>query len=248
MISKWFAGLALGFCLAGGALADTAGTPKGGAGEEAVRKALAARFPGTEVQSVVKTAYGDLYEVVVDRQLFYTDGKAGYFLVGNLIDAKSGKNLTEERLRTLMRVKFETLPFDSAIKIVKGNGSRKLAVFSDPDCPFCKKLEAELKEVTDVTIYVFLYPIPTLHPQAADKARAVWCASDRAKAWEELMLKGVVPPAGAGCEAPLEKIAATGAKLRVTGTPTLIFADGRLVPGMIPAAQLEKYLGGAGAK
>lgn len=225
----------------GAALADA----KPGTGEEAVKKGLLAKFADAKVQSVRKTPYGGLYEVLMDGQLFYTDEKVGYFFIGNVIDAKTDRNVTEERMRDIMRVKFDSLPLDAAIKKVKGSGKRKLAVFSDPDCPYCKKLEAELAKVTDVTIYTFLYPIASLHPQAGDKAKAVWCSADRVKAWDELMQKGTVPQAVANCDASsLAKVAELGAKLKVNGTPTLIFADGLRVPGMVPAAQLEKFLNG----
>lgn len=237
---KLMACLLSGIFFTGAALADV----KPGVGEAAIKKSLQSKFSDAKVQSVQKTPYSGLYEVVLDGQLFYTDEKVGYFFVGNVIDAKSQRNLTEERMRDLTRVKFDSLPLESAIKQVKGNGSRKLAVFSDPDCPYCKKLDAELAKITDVTIYTFLYPIAGLHPQAGEKAKAVWCAPDRAKAWDELIQKGVVPQTGAKCDTPVEKIAALGAKLKITGTPTLIFADGMRVPGMVPASQLEKLLNG----
>lgn len=240
MRSKLMACLLSGIFFAGAALADA----KPGAGEAAIKKSLQTRFSDSKVQSVQKTPYAGLYEVMVDNQLFYTDEKVGYFFVGNVIDAKTQRNLTEARMRDLMRVKFDSLPLESAIKQVKGNGSRKLAVFSDPDCPYCKKLDAELAKITDVTIYTFLYPIASLHPQAGEKARAVWCAPDRGKAWDELIQKGIVPQTGAKCDTPLEKIAEIGARLKITGTPTLIFADGTRIPGMVPAAQLEKLLNG----
>lgn len=242
MHSKLMVCLLSGFLFAGAALADS----KPSAGEAAIKKALLAQFSDAKVQSIQKTQYGGLYEVMMDGQLFYTDEKVSYFFVGNVIDAKTQRNVTEERIRDLMRVKFDALPLESAIKQVKGNGSRKMAVFSDPDCPYCKRLDAELAKVTDVTIYTFLYPIASLHPQAGEKAKAVWCAPDRAKAWDDLMQKGTVPPqAGAKCDtASLAKIAELGAKLKVNGTPTIIFSDGLRVPGMVPAPQLEKLLNG----
>lgn len=241
MYSKLMACLLSGFIFAGSALADT----KGEGGEAVIKKTLLGKFSDANVQNVRKTPYAGLYEVLMDGQLFYTDEKVSYFFVGNVIDAKTQRNITEERMRDLMRVKFDALPLDAAIKQVKGNGSRKLVVFSDPDCPFCKRLEAELAKVTDVTIYTFLYPIASLHPQAGDKVKAVWCAPDRAKAWDELINKGTVPQNGAKCDtSALAKIAELGAKLKVNGTPTLVFADGSRVPGMVPAAQLEKLLNG----
>ncbi|HUX62568.1 DsbC family protein [Sulfuricella sp.] len=241
MRSKFLVCLLSGFFFAGAALADT----KLGTDEVALKAAIEKKFPDIKLDSLQKTQYGGLYEAVMEgSQVFYTDKNASFILVGNLIDAKTQRNVTEERIRDLMRVKFDTLPLESAIKQVKGNGSRKMAVFSDPDCPYCRKLDAELAKVTDVTIYTFLYPIASLHPQAGDKAKAVWCAPDRVKAWEDLIQKGTVPQAGGKCENPLAKIAELGRKLKVNGTPTIIFADGMRVPGMVPAANLEKLLNG----
>ncbi len=241
MHSKFLVCLLSVFCLAGVALADT----RPGTDEVAVKAAVEKKFPGMKIDSLQKTQYGELYEAVMEgNQIFYTDKNANYILVGNLIDAKTQRNVTEARMRDLTQVKFDTLPLAWAIKQVKGNGKRKMAVFSDPDCPFCKRLDAELAKVTDVTIYIFLYPIASLHPQSADKARAVWCASDRVKAWEDLMQKGIVPQTGGKCENPVEKIAELGSRLKVNGTPTIIFADGMRVPGMVPAANLEKLLNG----
>lgn len=242
MRSKLLVCLLSGFLFSGAALADA----KPSADEMAVKKAVQKRFPDIDLDSLTKTRYDGLYEAVMGgNQVFYTDKSASYILIGSLIDAKTQRNLTETRIRELMQVKFETLPLEAAIKQVKGNGSRKLAVFSDPDCPYCKKLDAELGKVTDVTIYTFFYPIASLHPQAMDKVKAVWCAADRVKAWEDLVQKGTVPQTGTKCDTtPLTKVAELGAKLKVNGTPTIIFADGFRVPGMVPAAQLEKLLNG----
>lgn len=213
------------------------------ADEAAIRKTVAAKFPDQQIKGITKTQYGGLYEVVLGDQILYSDKDAEYFFIGHVFDTKTDGDLTEARLRKITAVKFDALPFGDAIKIVKGNGKRKLAVFSDPDCPYCKKFEAELAHVSDVTVYLFLYPIDSLHPGASDKARAVWCAPDRAKAWEELMTKGTPPKNAGNCDNPVARLAEVGKKLGINGTPTLIFQDGRRVPGMIPAAQLEKLLG-----
>jgi len=243
MYSKFVAKVLVGMCLiSGAALADTA---KVDAAKAAIKSALKAKFAGIPVDSVRKMPYDGLYEFVSDNQVFYTDRHVSYILVGRLIDAKSHRDLTEERVRDLMQVKFDTLPLDAAIKLVKGNGKRKMAVFSDPDCPYCKRLEAELDKIDDVTIYLFLYPVELLHAGSTQKAKSVWCAPDRAKAWSELMHKGTVPQGGATCDTPVEKIRALAAKLKINGTPTLVFADGQRVPGAIPAAQMEKLLGSA---
>lgn len=241
MYLKPIACLLSAFAIAGCAQADS----NPGAAEAAVKKAVEAKFPGIQLNSLKKTPYDGIYEVVANgNQIVYTDKNASYLMVGNLIDAKTQRNVTEERMRDLMRVKFDSLPLESAIKQVKGNGSRKLAVFSDPDCPYCKRLEAELEKITDVTVYTFLYPIASLHPQAVDRSKAVWCAPDRNKAWDDLVKKGITPSSGTNCDNPIAKLNELGGKLGVTGTPTLIFADGMRVPGMAPAEQLEKLLNG----
>ncbi len=215
------------------------------ADEASVKKAVEARLSDAKIRSVHKAPLGDLYEVVTENDLFYTDAKVSFFFVGNLIDAKTMHNLTADRVSDMRRVHFDKLPFDWAIKTVKGNGKRQLALFSDPDCPYCKGLEKELAKVDNVTVYTFLYPIVSLHPDANNKAKAVWCSKDRAKTWDDLMLKGTVPSGKTDCDNPIEKIAKLGRSLNFTGTPTLVFADGHVVPGMIPADKLEQMLDAA---
>lgn len=215
------------------------------ADEALIKKTIEAKFPGAKVQSVSKTPYAGLYEVLMEGpQLAYADEKANYLFMGSVLDLQAQKNLTEERFQKLTAVKFDTLPLDSAIKVVKGNGSRKIAVFADADCPYCKKFEAELQNVKDITVYTFLYPLDQLHPESGKKSKQIWCAPDRAKAWEDWMLKGSLPKNDGSCANPLAKTAELGKKLNIQGTPAIIFADGRRVPGMIPAAKLEQMLGG----
>jgi thiol:disulfide interchange protein DsbC len=151
-------------------------------------------------------------------------------------------------MQKLTAVNFDALPLDSAIKVVKGNGSRKIAVFADADCPYCKKFEQELVNVKDVTVYTFLYPIDSLHPDAGKKSKQIWCAPDRVKAWDEWMLKNTLAKNDGNCDNPVAKTVELGKKLGVNGTPTIVFADGRRVPGMVPAAKLEQMLGGTSAK
>lgn len=218
------------------------------ADEAAIKKNLQERFAGATIKHVAKSPVKGMYEVVMDGQLLYTDEKADYLFVGTLVEAKTQRNLTEARMRELFKVNFSSLPIDLAIKVVKGDGKRKMVVFSDPECPFCRKLEKELESVNNVTIYTFLYPIASLHPNAGEKSKAIWCAPDRAKAWNDLMLKGIEPKNGSTCDTPLAKLAELGKKYNVTGTPTIIFEDGRLVPGAVPAAELEKFLSAAPAK
>lgn len=217
-------------------------------GEKDIRNAIESGFPGTKVTEVNKSAVRGLYEVVMDgRQgpmVAYADEKGSYILVGDMLDVKSERNLTRERMDKLTAVKFDSLPLENAVKIVKGNGKRRLAVFSDLDCPYCKKLESELAKVDNVTIYNFPYPLP-MHPDAGRKSKLIWCSKDRAAAWNAFFETGKVPTGKADCDNPLEENLALGAKLRIDGTPALIFADGKRVPGYMPAARLDAMLDAA---
>ena len=209
------------------------------AGENEVRATLQKSYPQIgKIEQVNKSPLPGLYEVVTQSQLFYTDEKVQYLIDGNLYELKSMRNLTDERARQLFSISFDSLPLDLAVKKVKGNGSRKLAYFTDPNCGFCKKLEREMQNVNNVTLYLFLYPV---FEGSEDKVRAVWCSKDRARAWDDLMLKGTVPPAGT-CNAPVAQVLQLGHKLKVNGTPTLVLADGTVVPGFLPASELEKAL------
>jgi thiol:disulfide interchange protein DsbC len=190
------------------------------------------------VDQVNKSPIPNLYEVVTGDHIFYTDKNALYIIDGNLFDLKARKNLTETRARHLFAVDFNKLPLELAVKKVKGNGNRKMAYFTDPNCGYCKKLEHELQSVDNVTLYLFLYP---LFEGSAEKVQAIWCSDDKVKAWDDLMLNGVQPAPGK-CEAPSNKVLALGKKLRVNGTPALIFSNGVLNPGYMPAAELEKAL------
>lgn len=219
------------------------------ANEGVIRKSLEQRFPGAKVQSVVKTPYAQLYEVFMEGQLFYTDPKARYLIVGKVIDAASRVNLTERRAEDLMRVSFASLPLENAFKVVRGDGSRKIAVFSDPDCPFCKQFEEDLAKLENVTVYTFIMPIEGLHPGATEKARAIWCAPDRVNAWNQWMRKNVLPKNPGNCDNPIARNVQLGGRLGINGTPTTIFADGKRIPGRIPVTQLEQRMNEAkGAK
>ncbi len=212
------------------------------ADEDKVKSSLQKNYPQIgKIDKVYKSPVLGLYEVVTDGQLFYTDEKTQYLIVGNIFDLKNGHNLTEERSHKLFAVDFSNLPFEIALKRVKGNGQRKLAYLTDPNCGYCKKLEGELKNVDNVTLYRFLYPI---FAGSDEKVRNILCTGDPNKTWEDWMLNGVPPPAG-NCATQTEKVVALGKKLHVNGTPTLIFADGTQIPGYLPAAELEKALNGA---
>lgn len=212
------------------------------ANESVIRKALAQQFPNASIASVEKTPYSGLFEVYLDGQLIYVDAKAQYIFAGDVIDLKSRTNLSQERLNRLQAIKWDTLPLNNAMKTVKGNGERKLAVFSDVDCPYCRRFEAELAKVDNITVYTFLYPIEGLHPKAVQMSKQIWCAPDRNKAWDDYITRGTVPANDGKCANPVDATIALGNKLKVSGTPTLVFANGVRVPGMVPAAQLERLL------
>ncbi len=190
------------------------------------------------VDQVNKSPIPGLYEVVTGDHIFYTDKTAQYLIDGQLFDLKARRNLTEARARKLFAIDFSQLPLELAVKKVKGNGSRKMAYFTDPNCGYCKKLEHELQNVTDVTLYLFLYPI---FEGSAEKVQAIWCSEDKVKAWDDLMLNGVQPAPGK-CDVPSTKVLELGRKLNVNGTPALIFANGVINPGYMPAAELNKAL------
>ena len=210
------------------------------AGEKEIRQSLQSKFPGIgKLEHIVITPYSGLYEVVVDGQLLYTDAKGLYLFDGNVIDGMTRRNMSEERKRVLFAIKFDELPLELAVKKVVGNGKRKMVQFTDPNCSFCKRLEKELSKVNNFTLYSFLYPI---FPGSDEIVRNVLCAKNPVKAWDDWMLNGIVP-ATAACATPqTAQVKALGQKLRVNGTPNLIFASGIQLPGYIPAEELEKQL------
>lgn len=220
------------------------------ADEASVKKAIEATYPKFKVDSVTKTPYVGLYEVFLGGQIIYTDEKMTFLIAeGRLVDSKTKKDITSERMEELTKIDFSSLPLEQAIKVVKGNGSRKLVVFSDVDCPYCKRLEQnELANITDVTVYTFLYPIEQLHPDAANKSKLIWCASNRVKAWEDWIFNNKLPKTTGICEVPLEKIAELGKKIGVTSTPTLIFADGKRMLGAQPYKEIERAMAMAAKK
>ena len=207
----------------------------------AVRKALGQKFPGAEIRYIGKTGTG-LYEVMLDDTMVYTDPKAAYLFVGSMYDTATKQNLTEARTRKLNRVAVDKLPYDLAFKRVKGDGSRKLVIFSDADCPFCHRLENEIKGLDNVTIYTFLFPIDQLHPDAARKSKQIWCSEDKAKAWNEFFASGKLPDNKGDCGDPVATTQALGNSLKINATPTLIFADGTMIPGALPLPQIEKEM------
>ena len=213
--------------------------------ESTIRKTLAERIPQLEkIDEVRSTPMSGLYEVRVGTDVFYTDAKGNFLIQGELIDTKARRNLTEDRIAKLSAVDFSALPFKDAFITVRGNGKRKLVVFADPNCGYCKRFERDLQKVDNVTIHTFLYPI--LSPDSAEKSRNLWCAKDRSASWDDWMLRDKTPTAASCDTAALQRNLAFGKKHKITGTPTLIFTDGSRVPGAIDAAALEKRLTDAG--
>ena len=206
-----------------------------------LEKRLREQYPATRIISVQESAVKGLFEVVMGRNVAYTDEAGRYMVFGHLYDMKDQKDLTAAVLDELNKVDVAALPLADAIKTVRGKGERKLFVFSDPDCPYCKRLEPELAKLDNVTIHTFLYPLDGLHPDARRKAQAIWCAKDRAKAWEAFMAAGKLPE-GVTCDNPVERNVHLGGSLGINGTPTLIFGDGAMAPGLLPAAEIERRL------
>lgn len=202
-------------------------------------------YPATSFKEFRTTPVPGVYEVVMGRNVAYVDETGRYFLFGHMWDMQAQKDLSEALAQESSRIDFDKLPLQDAIKTVKGNGRRKVAVFSDPDCPFCKQIEKTFAQLNDVTIYTFLFPIDGLHPAARAKATAVWCAKDRVKAWNSLMLDGQVPQAACP-QTPIESNQKLAQSLGINGTPSLVFASGQMVPGALKAEQLEAMLDSAG--
>jgi len=217
------------------------------ASEAAIRQGFQSRFPDATVESVARTPFAGIYEVVFNGQIAYTDEKMNFIFLGDLVDVRSGagRNLTRER-STQLAAQTLRKSTDQAIKRVRGNGKRVFYTFEDPNCGFCRQLQKEVMKLTDVTIYTFLWPI--LSPDSVEKSKAVWCSKDRAKAWEDLMSRGVVPQAGAKCDAPIEKNKELAQRFRINGTPAIFFADGSMNGGYMPAEQLEQALNSVAAK
>jgi thiol:disulfide interchange protein DsbC len=210
--------------------------------EATIRKNLAERLPNLpKIDEISKTPMPGLFEVRFNgTDLFYTDAQGNFLLQGSLIDTRSRVDLTEQRVNKLTAIAFADLPIKDAFTIVRGNGKRKMAVFEDPNCGYCKRFERDLAKIDNVTVHLFLYPI--LGADSAEKSRNIWCAKDKGKAWNDWMLEDITP-AEAKCDtAPLQRNVEFGRKARITGTPTIIFADGSRVPGAIPADRIEKFL------
>lgn len=234
----WSAAIASGLAAAGFALhAMAAGEPGTDRIKETLQKALGSR---AEVRAVTKTPVPGLFEVNIGGQVVYTDATGRYVLNGELVDTKTGTNLTEERMAELNRIKWADLPLERAIKWTKGNGSRQVAVFSDPNCGYCKRIEQTFQQMDNITVYTFLFPV--LSPDSEVKAKQVWCSADRTKAWRDWMLNKVALTGNGSCKTPVEDNLALGHSLNINGTPAVFFTDGTRIPGAADAATLERKL------
>jgi thiol:disulfide interchange protein DsbC len=207
---------------------------------DAVRRLFMERFPEAKVENIEKAPVAGLYELMLEGKIYYVDESVKHVFDGVLIETQTKKNLTAERTSELSSIKFDELPLGLAVKQVRGNGKRVLAVFTDPNCPYCKQTETDLSKLTDVTLYHFLYPI--LSPDSAQKAKAVWCSADQAKVWNDMMLSGIAPKNSGTCETPIDKIVDFGRRKRIAGTPTMFFQSGKRVVGAVSLAELQKGL------
>jgi thiol:disulfide interchange protein DsbC len=208
-----------------------------------IRATLTERFPKTIITNIRESPMAGLYEIVnTDGEIAYSDAVGNYLLLGQLLNTRTKQNLTRARLQEVNAIAFESLPLDLAIKTVRGNGDRQLAVFADPDCPYCQKLETELANITDITIYTFLHPLADLHPDAPHKAQVLWCAKDRSVAWSNWMVKREMVAETLCQPGPFDTIAELGKKLRINSTPTLFLASGQRLSGALTQAELEKLL------
>ena len=213
------------------------------ADEASIRKTIAERMPDfPKIDEVSKTPIPGVYELRIGTEILYTDERGDHVIEGRLIETKTGANLTEARIDKLTAIDFATLPLKDAITWKQGTGARKLVVFADPNCGYCKKFEREMQQVKDVTVYTFLYPI--LGGDSPDKARDIWCAKDNGAVWRDWMIHGTAPTRSIGqCDtSALQRNVALARKHRVNGTPALVFEDGKRVPGAMAPEQVEKQL------
>ena len=231
-MKTWFTALSLSFFAMTASHADI----------KTVEKNLKQNFPDIPVKSVRTSAVKDIYEVYMGGRIVYTTDEAKYFFVGNLIDLKEQKNLTEESMQVLSKIDIAQLPLNQAIKKVKGKGERVIYLFSDPDCPYCQKFEHKLQKIDNLTVYLFLYPIPTLHPNAVNIANQIWCSKNPYQAWLDYTLEKKQPSNHKVCATPITKIADLGKQLEVEGTPTFFLKDGTRISGIRSAEDLEKIL------
>lgn len=204
-----------------------------------VQQHLQTQYPKLKIENLEKTAMNGLYSGTLDNQVVYIGEDAEHIFVGSMIRLKDQRNLTKDLVMQNNRIRWSDLPLQDAIKTVKGNGKRQIAVFSDPNCPYCKQLEQNLSQLNNVTIYTFLYPLKT---QSVTPSKQVWCSANRSYAWKNLISNNVAPQANANCTTSVERNLALGERLKIQGTPTLFFANGLKVTGAQSAAQIEQVL------
>ena len=214
------------------------------ADEQTIRQVVAAKLRDAKILEIRKLGYAGLYEVTVQRPegftVLYTDESASVILAGSLIDTRTDRNLTEERLRKLSAIDWNTLPFKWALTMKRGDGRRQIAIFSDPNCPYCRRFEADLAKLDDITVHIFLYPV--IKPESVVQTKAVWCSRDRVKAWNDLMLRGVQPTAKPDCETPIEALVALGQRLGASATPTWFLRNGEKRSGAMTMTDLVPLL------
>ena len=209
--------------------------------EAVIRKNLTERLPQLQtIDEVAKSAMPGLYELRLGSEIMYTDADGNFLIQGSLIDTKARRNLTDERIDKLTAVDFNLLPLKDAFTVVRGNGKRKLAVFEDPNCGYCKRFERDLQKIDNVTIHMFLYPV--LGADSTEKSRHIWCSKDKIKVWANWMVRDQAPPASSCDSTAITRNIEFGKKHKITGTPTLFFTDGTRIPGALPGAEVEKLL------
>jgi len=207
--------------------------------EQQVRSELQKKIgPNTKIKSVSQSPISGIYEVLVGNEVFYTDANSKYLIQGEIIEIATGKNITEQKQADLNRIKWTELNPSNALKVVRGNGSRQLAIFSDPNCGYCKRLDKSLQQLDNVTVYTYLIPI--LSADSAQKSKQIWCAADPQKSYVDWMINGIAPSGKSDCSTPLDKNMAFAKTYGITGTPTIFFTDGSRFPGAVQITDIEK--------
>ena len=222
--------------------------PAAFADEAAIRKNISERVPDfPKIDEITKTSIPGLYEIRVGTDILYTDEQGNYLIEGQLIETKTRTNLTEQRVAKLTAIDFKALPLKDAMVWKQGTGERKLVIFADPNCGYCKKFERDLLNVKDITVYTFLYPI--LGPDSTEKSKQIWCAKDNAKVWRDWMIKGTPIAESPTCDtSALSRNVALGRKHRINGTPGVVYEDGKMQPGAVGAEAVERQLAASRAK
>jgi len=208
-----------------------------------LQQILQQRFPTIRIEAVQPSPVPGLYQVIAGQQVVYTDASGDHMIVGRMMDTQTKRDMSADALDDYYIVNFKDLPLNEAIKIVKGNGQRKIALFADPDCPYCRQLEQNMRSMTNLTVYLFLFPLEQVHPHAMADSKAIWCSPDRASAWENWMLDRTPIPGGGSCaDDPIQKIHALADSLHIHATPTFFLESGKRIGGVIPADQLQRLL------